>query len=106
MSDDYPAAAYGRQHGGGDFTGVGAFAEPEQVLAAYFDCRCHWRLLWRLGIFTKGGQITISAWWDLETRGAKDSKKAVVSAAVLYIFQLPARTGLRIFQHTLRLCLL
>src|SRR5665213_3485243 len=55
------------------------------------------------GTFTKGGQITISAWVDFETNGAKVSKKAVVSAAVLYIFQLPARTGMRIFQHTLRL---
>ena len=55
------------------------------------------------GRFTKGGQITISACVAFETRGAKDSKKAVVSAAVLYIFQLPARTGLRIFQDTLLL---
>src|SRR4051812_17848626 len=47
------------------------------------------------GRFTKGGQITTSAWVAFATKGANASKKAAVSAAVLYIFQLPARTGLR-----------
>src|SRR5579885_625831 len=48
------------------------------------------------GRFTKGGQITISAWSAPATSGAKISKKRAVSAAVLCIFQLPAITGLRI----------
>src|ERR1700722_7452167 len=41
----------------------------------------------------KGGQITISQCSDLSTRGRNFSKNDVVSAGVLYIFQLPAITG-------------
>src|SRR3954451_16619599 len=41
----------------------------------------------------KGGQITISQCSDLSTSGRNFSKNAVVSAGVLYIFQLPAMTG-------------
>src|SRR5579884_3203003 len=48
------------------------------------------------GRFTKGGQMTISAWSAPATSGANFSKKAAVSAAVLCIFQFPAITGLRI----------
>src|ERR1019366_9873447 len=56
------------------------------------------------GRFTKGGQITISACDAFATKGAKASKKAAVSAAVLYIFQLPARTGLRMSLQNSNLC--
>ena len=41
----------------------------------------------------KGGQITISQCSDFSTSGRNFSKNAVVSAGVLYIFQLPAMTG-------------
>src|SRR4051812_33847518 len=47
----------------------------------------------RLG---KGGQITISQWPERSTSPLNLSKKLVVSAAVLYIFQLPAITGILI----------
>src|SRR5260221_4730993 len=48
------------------------------------------------GRFGKGGQITISQCPERSTRGRNFSKKLVVSAAVLYIFQLPAITGILI----------
>src|SRR5205823_4440288 len=41
----------------------------------------------------KGGQIAISQCSERSTRGRNFSKKTAVSAAVLYIFQLPAITG-------------
>jgi hypothetical protein len=41
----------------------------------------------------KGGQITISQCSDFSTNGRNFSKNAVVSAGVLYIFQLPAMIG-------------
>ena len=37
--------------------------------------------------------MTISQCSDFSTRGRNFSKNAVVSAGVLYIFQLPAMTG-------------
>src|SRR5437764_1638514 len=43
-----------------------------------------------------GGQITISQCSDRSTSGLNFSKKLHVSAAVLYIFQLPAITGVLI----------
>src|ERR1039458_4518232 len=43
--------------------------------------------------FVKGGQITISACSDFSTNGRNFSKNCVVSAGVLYIFQLPAMIG-------------
>src|ERR1035441_8447858 len=43
--------------------------------------------------FVKGGQITISQCSDFSANGRNFSKNAVVSAGVLYIFQLPAMTG-------------
>src|ERR1035441_10017563 len=43
--------------------------------------------------FVKGGQITISQCSDFSTNGRNFSRNAVVSAGVLYIFQLPAMTG-------------
>src|SRR5438132_12372514 len=43
--------------------------------------------------FVNGGQITISQWALVATSGRNFSKKAVVSAGVLNIFQLPAMTG-------------
>ena len=46
---------------------------------------------------TKGGQIRISACVDCATSGRNFSKNAVVSAGVLYIFQLPANKGVRMF---------
>src|SRR3954451_16273721 len=46
--------------------------------------------------FVKGGQITISQCEDFSTSGRNFSKNCVVSAGVLYIFQLPAMTGVRI----------
>lgn len=47
-------------------------------------------------MFTNGGQMATSAWLEPATRGTNFSKKAVVSAGVLYIFQLPAMRGVRI----------
>src|SRR5712671_537392 len=47
------------------------------------------------GRFTKGGHTTTSAWDEFATNGTNCLKNTVVSAAVLYIFQLPAKTGLR-----------
>src|SRR5580698_4908836 len=53
------------------------------------------------GILTKVGQITTSAWVAVATKGENFSKKEDVSAAVLYIFQLPAITGFRmLFQNS------
>src|ERR1700690_3387590 len=46
--------------------------------------------------FVKGGQITISQCEDFSTSGRNFSKNAVVSAGVLYIFQLPDITGVLI----------
>src|SRR5665811_615735 len=46
--------------------------------------------------FVKGGQITISQCEDFSTSGRNFSKNAVVSAGVLYIFQLPDMTGILI----------
>src|ERR1017187_5697893 len=46
--------------------------------------------------FVKGGQITISQCEDFSTSGRNFSKNAVVSAGVLYIFQLPDMTGVLI----------
>src|ERR1017187_8617785 len=43
--------------------------------------------------FVKGGQITIPACSDFSTNGRNFSKNCVVSAGVLYIFQLPAMIG-------------
>src|SRR5258708_31621167 len=48
------------------------------------------------GRFTKGAQMTISAWVEEAAQGENWAKKSTVCAAVLYIFQLPAITGLRI----------
>src|SRR5450432_1417608 len=45
------------------------------------------------GRFVKGGQITISQCSDFSTSGRNFSKNAMVSAGVLYIFQLPDMTG-------------
>src|SRR5580692_3859555 len=47
------------------------------------------------GMLTNGGQITTSACVEEATSGENFSKKADVSAADLYIFQLPAITGFR-----------
>src|ERR1700730_7457602 len=56
------------------------------------------------GIFTKVGQITTSAWVVAATSGENFSKKEDVSAADLYIFQLPAITGFRmLLQNSNRL---
>src|SRR5271157_6594487 len=43
--------------------------------------------------FVKGGQITVSQWSAPPASGRNASKNAMVSAGVLYIFQLPAMTG-------------
>src|SRR5436853_3115025 len=48
------------------------------------------------GRFVNGGQITISQCPERSTKPRNLSKKLVVSAAVLYIFQLPAITGILI----------
>src|SRR3981081_2977946 len=53
----------------------------------------------RLG---KGGQITISQFSERSTKGQNLSKKLVVSAAVLYIFQLPAITGFLLIRSLVR----
>src|SRR6266446_6936366 len=53
----------------------------------------------RLG---KGGQITISQCSERSTKGRNLSKKLVVSAAVLYIFQLPAITGFLLIRSLVR----
>jgi hypothetical protein len=45
------------------------------------------------------GQITTSAWVADATRGENFSKKEDVSAADLYIFQLPAITGFRMLSQ-------
>src|ERR1035438_313456 len=51
------------------------------------------------GILTKVGQITTSAWVAAATKGENFSKKEDVSAADLYIFQLPAITGFRMLSQ-------
>src|SRR5713101_4268408 len=53
----------------------------------------------RLG---KGGQIAISQCSERSTRGRNFSKKTAVSAAVLYIFQLPAITGFLLIRSLVR----
>src|SRR5260370_39475465 len=54
------------------------------------------------GRFGAGGQITISQCSERSTRGPNLSKKLVVSAAVLYIFQLPAITGFLLIRSLVR----
>ena len=48
------------------------------------------------GMSIDGGQRTISQWVEVATSERNFSKKAVVSAGVLNIFQLPAMTGILI----------
>src|SRR5215831_9115842 len=48
-----------------------------------------------IAMLTKGGQTTTSACSAPATSGANCVKNTLVSGTVLYIFQLPAITGLR-----------
>src|SRR6185369_6430422 len=47
-------------------------------------------------IAVKTGAITTSQWFALATKGLSDSAVSTASPSVLYIFQFPAITGLRI----------
>ncbi len=95
VRDDHPFAPGARSMPGGDFAGEGSFRHPVHILRADLDSRALARCS-RGRRFTKGGQITISAWVDSATSGRNFSKNATVSDGVLYIFQLPAMMGRRI----------
>src|SRR5947209_18872925 len=65
------------------------FCAPTWIAEPLTASTAAWRLV-------KGGQITISQCEDFSTSGRNFSKNAVVSAGVLYIFQLPDMTGVLI----------
>jgi len=94
MPDDYPFASDRCQHRCRHFTRIGAFLQPENILSADADRRRPRRLHRRRQIHERRA-ITISQCFESPTAGANCEKNSGVWAAVLYIFQLPAITGVR-----------
>ena len=92
VPDDHVRAPAGLDHRPGDLARERAFLGPIQVLRADADARAL-RGRTAAAMFVKGGQITISQCSDCLHQRPELLKKRVVSAGVLYIFQLPAIMG-------------
>ncbi len=96
VADDDVRAPAAVSMGAGNLAGEGAFLGPVRGSARRSRCACPCAASTAAARFVKGGQITISQCSDFSTSGRNFSKNAVVSAGVLYIFQLPAINGVLI----------
>src|ERR1700730_11883920 len=85
-----------------DTSPVNAPSLAQNIFCAPIATRVSSAAATALGRLGKGGQITISQCSERSTKGWNFSKKALVSAAVLYIFQLPAITGFLLIRSLLR----
>ena len=78
---------------GPEISPVKAPSLAQPMFCAPMRMRVPWAASTAAARFVKGGQITISQCSACPASGRNFSKNAVVSAGVLYIFQLPAMTG-------------